>query len=201
MVTRFVAVRVQKSRQLPVEPIARPAVCYMAWHPPQSPDAAPLRRQLVYWPVILGAGFFAWLVVGGLIAGLVLLNRSSVGDRLEPPPASVVLPAPAAPEKTATVKEEPPNPATPPSAPVEAPAKQPAQTPRSADSVDRLTRRDSSLPESEVPLGGGDPDTQNFGTQVEFVCDPLEAARQATKEHKLLFLVHLSGNLEDDKFT
>jgi hypothetical protein len=36
---------------------------------------------------------------------------------------------------------------------------------------------------------------------VSFLDSPTEAARQALKEHKLLFVIHVAGNFEDDKFT
>lgn len=42
---------------------------------------------------------------------------------------------------------------------------------------------------------------QNYGTQVDFVSTPAEATQRALQERKLLFLLHLSGNLEDAKFT
>ena len=41
----------------------------------------------------------------------------------------------------------------------------------------------------------------SFGTQVEFVGTPSEAARQAKKEQKLVFVLHVSGNFEDPRFT
>jgi len=41
----------------------------------------------------------------------------------------------------------------------------------------------------------------SFGTQVEFVDTPSEAARQARKEQKLVFVLHVSGNFEDPRFT
>jgi hypothetical protein len=40
-----------------------------------------------------------------------------------------------------------------------------------------------------------------YGTSVDFVADPAEAARRALKEKKLLFVMHISGNFEDDQFT
>ncbi len=40
-----------------------------------------------------------------------------------------------------------------------------------------------------------------FGTQVEFVDTPKEAAEQAKKEEKLVFVLHLSGVFEDPKLT
>ncbi len=40
-----------------------------------------------------------------------------------------------------------------------------------------------------------------FGTTVDFVDTPSEAARQAKKEEKLVFVLHVSGNFEDPRFT
>ena len=39
------------------------------------------------------------------------------------------------------------------------------------------------------------------GTAVEFVDTPSEAAKQALKEKKLVFVLHVSGNFEDPRFT
>jgi hypothetical protein len=41
----------------------------------------------------------------------------------------------------------------------------------------------------------------SFGTSVEFVDTPSEAARQAKKQEKLVFVLHLSGIFEDPKLT
>jgi hypothetical protein len=40
-----------------------------------------------------------------------------------------------------------------------------------------------------------------FGTKVDFVDSPKEAAAQAKKEEKLVFVLHVSGNFEDPRFT
>jgi hypothetical protein len=40
-----------------------------------------------------------------------------------------------------------------------------------------------------------------FGTQVEFVDTPKEAATLAKKQEKLVFVLHLSGIFEDPKLT
>ncbi|HLJ93070.1 MAG TPA: hypothetical protein VKU02_07745 [Gemmataceae bacterium] len=40
-----------------------------------------------------------------------------------------------------------------------------------------------------------------FGTTVEFVSTPSEAARQAKREQKLVFVLHVSGHFEDPRFT
>jgi hypothetical protein len=39
------------------------------------------------------------------------------------------------------------------------------------------------------------------GTEVAFVDTPSEAAAQAKKDQKLVFVLHLSGHFEDPKFT
>jgi hypothetical protein len=41
----------------------------------------------------------------------------------------------------------------------------------------------------------------SFGTNVEFVDTPSEAATKAKKEQKLVFVLHVSGNFEDPRFT
>ena len=41
----------------------------------------------------------------------------------------------------------------------------------------------------------------SHGTQVTFVDTPKEAAAQAKKEQKLVFVLHVSGNFEDPRFT
>jgi hypothetical protein len=45
------------------------------------------------------------------------------------------------------------------------------------------------------------PGRETFGTAVGFARNPLEAARIAGEEHKLTFLLHVSGNFEEERFT
>ena len=40
-----------------------------------------------------------------------------------------------------------------------------------------------------------------FGTAVNFVASPKLAGEEAKKDHKLLFVLHVSGNFEDPGFT
>lgn len=42
---------------------------------------------------------------------------------------------------------------------------------------------------------------QNFGTSVAFARNPVEANRQADEERKLTFVLHVSGNFEEARFT
>ena len=41
----------------------------------------------------------------------------------------------------------------------------------------------------------------SHGTHVEFFDTPSEAAKVAKKEQKLVFVLHVSGNFEDPRFT
>jgi hypothetical protein len=41
----------------------------------------------------------------------------------------------------------------------------------------------------------------SHGTRVEFYDTPSEAAKVAKKEKKLVFVLHVSGNFEDPRFT
>jgi hypothetical protein len=42
---------------------------------------------------------------------------------------------------------------------------------------------------------------QKLGTTIEFLPTPADAAAQAAEQHKLVFLLHISGNFEDSGFT
>ena len=44
-------------------------------------------------------------------------------------------------------------------------------------------------------------ETSCHGTNVEFLDTPSDAAKKAKKEQKLVFILHVSGNFEDPKFT
>ena len=45
------------------------------------------------------------------------------------------------------------------------------------------------------------PECQTFGTSVAFAAGPAAAAKRAARDGKLLFLLHVSGDFEDDAFT
>ncbi len=53
-----------------------------------------------------------------------------------------------------------------------------------------------------LPLGGNEfVECARIGTNVRFMKEPAEAFQRAKDERKLVFIVHLSGNLEDPEFT
>jgi hypothetical protein len=50
-------------------------------------------------------------------------------------------------------------------------------------------------------VGDPRPGCETFGTAVEFARNPVEAARIAAEQRKLTFLLHVSGNFEEARFT
>ena len=54
---------------------------------------------------------------------------------------------------------------------------------------------------SAAVIAGGVRAEGSCGTSVEFVETPKEAAVQAKKEEKLVFILHVSGHFEDPRFT
>lgn len=45
------------------------------------------------------------------------------------------------------------------------------------------------------------PGCGTFGTKVEFLSTPADAAREAQKQEKLVFVLHVSGHFEDPNLT
>jgi hypothetical protein len=58
-----------------------------------------------------------------------------------------------------------------------------------------------SEPAAGETVAAQPPATETYGTSVAFLCSPARAARQARNEEKLLFLLHISGNFEEARFT
>ncbi len=76
--------------------------------------------------------------------------------------------------------------------------------------VGLLSLRASQLTGSDLP--SGQPAVQprpkppestcgRYGTTVEFLSTPAEAARRAKQEQQLVFVLHVSGLFEDPQFT
>jgi hypothetical protein len=51
------------------------------------------------------------------------------------------------------------------------------------------------------PCGAPQKAAAAHGTDLEFAATPTDAYKQAAKEHKLVFLLHISGNFEESGFT
>jgi hypothetical protein len=195
---------------------------------PVLATVTPEGRPAIHWRTVLGVGSLAWLLIAGLIGGAYVRSPSTgSGTRLfnflpaslaawsgffpttgavEPVTVpSVISPVvnsesrnPQANERQSPV--EPPTQAKKPPQPDVARAKAPSSPPPSPVPEDPVAQM-PQLPATELVSSEGPTACQSYGTQVSFVSNPADAAQRALKEHKLLFMLHLSGNLEDAKFT
>ncbi len=102
-------------------------------------------------------------------------------------------PAPAAHEEERNEVKDVPAPAEPDNREVAVACKEPVE-PRSSPAARRPSA--PAAPAEQCAVGNG-----RYGTSVDFVADPTEAAQRAIKEKKLLFVLNISGNFEDDRFT
>jgi hypothetical protein len=125
-----------------------------------------------------------------------------------PPVALAALPD--APPEVPAIAEDPPAP--PPAPPAdEPPPPAPAPTPPAPERSAEAPAAPPPLAFDPTPVNLGPalpaapaaaPKTcETFGTSVEFAASPAEAAKVATRDGKLLFLLHISGNFEDAGFT
>jgi hypothetical protein len=160
------------------------------------------------WLIVIAVGGTAWLLVGGLVARLyhnarhvpvvkagISTSQVDPGAVREKPAANVALTRKT--EQT-PVAEKKPAPAAP-TAALAAP--QPAANAEPSPVRNEPIAKTPELPSSELSGRAETLDVKNYGTRVDFADDPEAAAKLALKEKKLLFVLHLSGNFEDDKFT
>ncbi len=75
-------------------------------------------------------------------------------------------------------------------------------------SPSRTDQKGQKQPGSQIPAGPGSrcqacerEGSNEMRSQVAFAKDPAEAAVLAKQEHKLMFVLHVSGNFEESKFT
>jgi hypothetical protein len=153
--------------------------------------------QLIDWRVVAAAGLPVWAAVIGFV----------VWDKARPAtPTVAALPTPAV---TVPVALPTPAPAEDQTEPPDSrvivvpyPVPQPVKAVRPARDVPFWLRDESGEPPALEPETA-DPDAgcQTHGTAVKFVKSPTEAMSRARREDKLVCVLHLSGNLEDDGFT
>jgi hypothetical protein len=167
------------------------------------------------WPVIAGAGAFCTVFITGLTLAAVLMSRSPVEEkRTRPLPlltaAPLVSPLDRSPPKTEPDEAIPPLEVTlidlaPPLPQPPRPESGLEQIAMNAAASVPLTASHSWTPapppEPVAALAAATRPPVTCGTSVEFVTNPMLAARQAEQEHQLLFLLHVSGDFEDPGFT
>jgi hypothetical protein len=179
---------------------------------------------LVHWSVVAAAFLLA---VAGLLCLMAAMRREAAWPEAIAKVEAVSLPAgvPAKDVHPSAALQKPVQPsATPPTAPVGAKPPESTSKPKSPFQVDPplqhapchdpapqpeppanpfapANKRACNAPDQSNPLAKSAPSQGRYGTVVDFMDDPTEAAREALKEKKLLFVLHVAGNFEDDKFT
>jgi hypothetical protein len=163
------------------------------------------KLPLLNWPVVSVAAIFSFFIMVILIGlawanlkpraaptSLTAVRRSRIEDRGTLDQGSLSLertPPPARPHPAAAGQAKGPRPPVNAARPNRPPAARPAPV--------RLAR---VFPGPRLPHPAART-CARLGTAVDFVDTPTEAARQALQKHKLLFVLHVAGNFEDDQFT
>lgn len=163
---------------------------------------------LLYWPAVAAAGVFGLVFVTGLTGAALALSKPSAPKKEKPPPALVAV----TPASSLAVKEPEPTPPSEPAPVIDVSLPEPAPA-RLESGIEQIVAHaaisvPTAVPNPWAPVTATDSPaaviknpTMTCGTSVEFVSNPTLADRQARQEHKLVFLLHVSGDFEDPGFT
>jgi hypothetical protein len=167
-------------------------------------------RRTVPWSSVLLAGSAVWTLAIALFAVLSLGAEPRVADaprekplpKFKAPPVAEDGQPPKAPEAPAPVLEEEEGP----DLALELPPMPPPLPPGPKlvlrrPNVEAEPEPDAIPEEPAAPVKPAQVCAANLGTTIHFVKDPPDAFRQARKEKKLVFMIHLSGNFEEKEFT
>jgi hypothetical protein len=143
------------------------------------PPPLPVRRPLISWRLVVPAVAGSFVLVVALFALVPHRRPAPAAPAGDVSPALLV--AESAPKEVAPAPEP------------QASAPAPAPTPPEID-----TTPVASLAEAVAAKA---PVCQQYGTKVDFYDSPAAATRNALKEEKLLFVLHVAGNFEEPGFT
>ena len=191
--------------------------------PSQPPPSANSGRPRIYWFPIAAAVLVSLLLVGGLVGFVKYAGAPARPGGEETAARTAERPGAEADRALAST---PRSPGEGPEVPPDVPANQTSSTPQTACPPPAVNPRPVStqrVPAAPVPSRDPSfpprPDrttppprqpaapaetcavAPKYGTSLEFVDDPRAAAQKALQEQKLLFVLHVAGNFEDDKFT
>ena len=168
--------------------------------------------RVIDWRLVLAAGLPAWLLVAGVVAWAKLRTKCGTIPIPGEPPVVVVTPvvpvvAEAAPlprlvrevaELPRLVREDapPPRAAVDPVVDLKPLLNVMVDLGKRQMEPKPVAKVDARPPAKPVPDG-----CKTHGTAVHFVKSTVTAMKQAQAKDKLVFVLHLSGNIEDDGFT
>lgn len=186
----------------------------MAAHPPQRPQPAQPRRH-IHWPVVAATALPCLLFVSIVVAILGRTENSGVRGDLSawrsaevivvqnttsPKEAEDAPPEPTSPSlESKPVASEPEVALRP--APLMLPAKVQVPDREPADPPAQIAQAPAPPAGEPEPADKAGAACQRFGTAVDFVASQMEASRQALVQDKLMFVLHISGNFEEARFT
>lgn len=174
-------------------------------------NRTPAWWRVIDWRMVLAAGVPAWLLVCGLVVWVKLSPPRPTLVITAPPVATGVAetapmarlvaevsPMPRAVREVAGMPHAPAPLAPTPRAASERPVGDPAPVLDLLASVFRRFARPNPAAVAEKPVPAG---CKTHGTAVHFAKSTLDAMKQAKAKGKLVFVLHLSGNIEDPGFT
>jgi hypothetical protein len=133
------------------------------------------------WLLVSGAGILTAVILGALAvtASALMEPPEKQNETGSSKPESVKRPAP-----TPSRQDRPATPSS--------PTQRLPSAPRSKPQVEGRP-----VPSEAAPT----PACETYGTGVKFHASPADAARAALRDHKLMFVLHISGHFEDSQFT
>jgi hypothetical protein len=170
-------------------PIRRPTVQPTACR--ATPIPVRRRPPMLLWGTCAAGGA---VVLVAMIAIIAMRMSDALPDPQQADAGPVVLPKVVVAERVA-------RPQPPAKVDVLPPAKNPAVPAAPAPDDGPVILAGIDPPEVALPGVACDAGRQRFGTSVSFARNPLEANRQAADERKLVFVLHVSGNFEEARFT
>jgi hypothetical protein len=201
------------SRPRPVIPQSTPAIRATP-PPPPAPAVAPSlpapvltapakpasKPAGINWRTVGVLGGAAWCWIVGVIVVAWMAGGSTEAE--ERGPVAV-----AAPARAAAPVIEKPAPASETPAPVvelSAPKELVGPPPPTRDELEAMLRealKPELPPVAQIEEPVKKEGCGKCGTAINFMEDPIEAAGKALNQHKILFVVHVSGDFEDPGFT
>lgn len=178
--------------------------------PPESSLGCSGQAYRLNWPIVLASVSASFALVAAILAWIATHPHKG-----SPPPQLLRV----ATIETPTVRFVPPDPPqtpvisappafhhipreeqtkTAPSLDVVPPSLPPPPQPKPHKSSDAVNASPVRLPPPAEPKR---PAGETYGTQVLFLSNQEAAAESARHEHKLMFVMHISGNFEDSCFT
>lgn len=187
----------QPSKPKPV----RGKMSWSSWKPHHG-------RELLAWSAVIGAGWLAVLASVGIVFSACVPRAEKVAAVPQPSMTAIDLSTlPLASEPGKDSRQRRPETTTAEANHISVPSTPPFTVPCGNGACRKTLQPDIAVERAELVRGNQAsddkvPESQVLtGTSVAFVKHPPDAFKRAARENKLVFMIHLSGNFEDQGFT